>query len=110
MDTKNSQKKLLQRSAEDILREQKRLPPKPTKEELMASYRFEEREVKRAHKKMHSDVMKGKHKTLLSYFTDCNGLATKNHDKKKKNFLRNQKARTRRYQAKFAAKTPNQNT
>jgi len=100
---------LLQRAPEDLLREQKRLPPKPTKEELMASYRFEEREVKRAHKKMHAEVMKGKHKTLLSYFVDSNGLATKKHDKKKKSFLRNQKAKAKRIAKKYQTKNPNDN-
>jgi len=95
----------LQRAPEDVLREQQRLPPKLTKEETIASYRFEEREVKRAHKKMHSDVMKGKHKTLLSYFVDANGLATKKHDKKKKAFLRNQRNKAKRLEKKFTDKS-----
>ena len=97
--------RLLQRAPEDVLREQQRLPPKLTKEEIIASYRFEEREVKRAHKKMHSDVMKGKHKTLLSYFVDANGLATKKHDKKKKAFLRNQRNKAKRLEKKFTDKS-----
>jgi len=110
MDGQKTQRKLLQRSAEDIRREEERLPPKPTKEEIYASYRFEEREIKRAHKKMHAEVMKGKHKTLLSFFVDSNGLATKNHDKKKKNFLCNQKARARRLQTKYSTNPPNKTT
>jgi len=108
---RSEKKPLLQRDPDNVNREQKRLPPKLTKEELIGSYRFEEREIKRAHKKMHAEVMKGKHKTLLSFFVDANGKATKNHDKKKKNFLRNQKAKAKRMEMKYSKnKPPNKTT
>jgi len=49
--------------------------------------------------------MKGKYKTLLSYFVDANGLATKKHDKTNKAFLRNPRNKAKRLEKNFNNKS-----
>jgi hypothetical protein len=57
-----------------------RLPPAQTKAEEIASYRFEEREIKRAKKKATRSVRDGSQSTILDFF----GKDSNNTKKKKK--------------------------
>ena len=102
MDKEN---KRLPRAPDNILREEMRLPPKLTREEEVASWNLEERAAKRVKKAMHREVMKGRQKTLLSFFVDANGKASRNHNKKKKAWNSYLKQKTKKFQEKMALKT-----
>jgi len=57
----------------DCYREMYGLPPLPTWEEEIKSFKFEEREVKRAKRAAKKEVKEGKQKTIMAFFGPKHG-------------------------------------
>jgi len=90
----------------DSKENKERLPPKETEEEAKKkrAIKYHEKKVKKIKKQMEKDVVAGKNASILDYFTDLNGTATKNNNKMAKRVLKARKDKEKRYQKKFEPK------
>ena len=83
-----------------------RPPPKETEEEAKSKRvsKYHEKRLKKIKQQMEKDVVSGKNASILDFFTDLNGKATKNNDKMTKKVLKARKAKEKRYLKKFEPK------
>ena len=83
-----------------------RPPPKETEEEAKSKRvsKYREKRLKKIKQQMEKDVVSGKNASILDFFTDLNGKATKNNDKMTKKVPKARKAKEKRYLKKFEPK------